>query len=172
MVKLINDHQIFSTLWEIYLEAFPPAERRTKKEMESLMKRDDFFFSGIQYENKNCGLVGYWIFEEFIYIEYLAMHSSSRGSGAGSKFIESFKDKFKGQKIILEVEHPLTEIQKRRVGFYERNGFHFNDEAFIQPQFSNECKEDITLNIMSFPKILKKKEFDNVKQILFERVYQ
>lgn len=171
MVKLIDGYHIFGTLWEIYLEAFPPAERRSEKELLSLMELDNFFFSGIQYEGKNCGLVGYWIFDEFIYIEYLAMHPSSRGSGAGSKLLKYFQEHFLNKKIILEVEHPVDDIQKRRVGFYERNGFHFNDESFIQPQFSNDGEEEIILNIMSYPLMLNKEKFKETKSILFDKVY-
>ncbi|NME70523.1 GNAT family N-acetyltransferase [Flammeovirga aprica] len=171
MVKLIDGDQIFGTLWEIYLEAFSPAERRSRKDLLGNMELDNYYFNGIQFKDKNCGLVGYWVFEEFVYIEYLAMKSSNRGSGAGSKFLEFFIEKFKDRTIILEVEHPVTNIQKRRVNFYKRNGFFYNKGSFIQPQYNEDIKEEVELNIMSYPAKMDKEKLEKTKEILFERVY-
>ncbi|MBD0400909.1 GNAT family N-acetyltransferase [Flammeovirga sp. EKP202] len=171
MVKLIDGSQIFGTLWEIYLEAFSPAERRSRKDLIDTMELKNYFFNGIKFKGNNCGLVGFWVFDEFIYIEYLAMKSSTRGSGAGSKFLEHFKNIFGKRKIILEVEHPVTNMQIRRVNFYKRNGFFYNKGSFIQPKYNEEIKEDVELNIMSYPKKLEKEELAKVKEILFERVY-
>ena len=173
MVKLIDGSEIFSTLMEINSEAFPPAERRSEEKFLRLMKLENFFLEGIEYEGKTYGMVAYWIFDDFIFIDYLAMHSSSRGSGLGTKFLSFFKEKFTGKQIILEIEHPETEIQKRRVCFYERNGFHYNDEIFVMPQISgNSNEEKVLLNIMSLPHILTKNEYDNVIKTLIENVYK
>ena len=39
--------------------------------------------------------------------------------------------------VLLEVEMPETDFARRRIGFYERNGFRVRDEfKYIQPPYS------------------------------------
>ena len=61
--------------------------------------------------------------------------------------------------IILEVEFPETEIQMKRIRFYENLGFKVNSYSYSQPSYHNaEC---VPLQILSFPEVLSKSEFDN-----------
>ncbi|AZQ61632.1 GNAT family N-acetyltransferase [Flammeovirga pectinis] len=170
MVELIDASENFNALWDIYLEAFPRDEQRPKEEIISLMDTPNFYFEGIYVEKKCCGLVCYRELGDFIFIEYLAMHANSRGSGAGSAFLHYFIEKYNGEKIILEVEHPVEDIQKRRVGFYERKGFHYNDKIFMAPQ-TIEGGQELPLNFMSYPLLLGTQEYEQVKKLLLDKVY-
>ncbi|WP_245894322.1 GNAT family N-acetyltransferase [Planomicrobium soli] len=60
---------------------------------------------------------------DFLFIDYILVHSSSRGSGLGSKIIERVKKKNKA--IILEVD-PISQEDPetaKRVRFYQKQNF-------------------------------------------------
>lgn len=45
-----------------------------------------------------------------------------------------------GKPVLLEVEPPLGEMEQRRIGFYERLGFHLNPYAYVQPLCVREMR--------------------------------
>ena len=51
-------------------------------------------------------------------------------------------------RICLEVELPETEMAARRIGFYERNGFYYNDYFYMQPPIA-EGRNAIPLRLMT-----------------------
>ena len=53
--------------------------------------------------------------------------------------------------ILLEAEPPLTEIARRRIGFYERAGFEIIDADYIQPPYE-ETGRGVPLYLMAYNK--------------------
>lgn len=47
----------------------------------------------------------------------------------------------KAGKVVLEVELPEDSLKKRRIGFYERHGFTFNEYPYIQPPMGEDRHE-------------------------------
>ena len=76
----------------------------------------------------------------------------------------------KAGKVVLEVELPEDSLKKRRIGFYERHGFTFNEYPYIQPPMG-EDRHEIPLLIMSAPEPLSEDEFQSVRTELYESVY-
>ena len=76
----------------------------------------------------------------------------------------------KAGKVVLEVELPEDSLKKRRIGFYERHGFTFNEYPYIQPPMG-EDRHEIPLRIMSAPEPLSEDEFQSVRTELYESVY-
>ena len=76
----------------------------------------------------------------------------------------------KAGKVVLEVELPEDSLKKRRIGFYERHGFAFNEYPYIQPPMG-EDRHEIPLRIMSAPEPLSEDEFQSVRTELYESVY-
>ncbi|MBO7288483.1 MAG: hypothetical protein J6V03_00640, partial [Clostridia bacterium] len=72
--------------------------------------------------------------------------------------------------ICLEVEPPQSEITKRRVGFYKRNGFYLNEYPYIQPPISNG-KNPVPLMIMTSGHKVNRKEFNLIKEYIYRNVY-
>ena len=83
--------------------------------------------------------------------------------------LETIKNHFNST-VILEVELPYNEMNKRRIAFYERNGFNFNDFEYFQVPL-NEGDKPLPLRIMSCPEKITKQEFEVIRQKLKNAVY-
>ena len=97
------------------------------------------------------------------------MDSTFRNRGCGSLVLNEVKNKTE-KLICLEVEPPETEISKRRVEFYKRNGFFLNNYPYMQPPIS-KGKSMIPLMIMTSNRSINVNEFTNIKKILYKNVY-
>ena len=110
-----------------------------------------------------------WEFDDFIYVEHLAVDSKLRGRGVGSELIKNYLNRC-DKRVFLEVEPPNCEISKKRVSFYEKLGFSFNDFYYLQ-QPLNHGDSPFRLNIMSYPESIGEKEFDKYKKDIYKDVY-
>ena len=66
------------------------------------------------------------------YGEHLAVNERGRNGGIGSFIFNWCLEHLKG-KHVLEVEVPDEEIKRRRINFYKRLGFYYNEYEYIQP---------------------------------------
>lgn len=119
----------------IYLSSFPPEERR---DWQDVIRRNgkDLNILTIQSE-QSCeptGLLTYWLFDDFVYIEHFAVAASSRGAGVGSKALQAFITASKVP-VLLEVEPPETDDAVRRIAFYSRHGLDVISTGYIQPPY-------------------------------------
>lgn len=111
-----------------------------------------------------------WDFDDFAFIEHLAVKPECRGSGLGSRLLQDLCSLL-SKPICLEVELPDSELARRRIGFYQRNGFCLNSYAYIQPAMA-EGQNSVPLRIMSFPNPVTSQEFTSLRNTLYRRVYQ
>ena len=103
------------------------------------------------------------------WMKHFAVSEKARNSGIGGKMLEELARQ-KAGKVVLEVELPEDSLKKRRIGFYERHGFTFNEYPYIQPPMG-EDRHEIPLRIMSAPEPLSEDEFQSVRTELYESVY-
>ncbi|MNY54601.1 hypothetical protein D3C86_1904940 [compost metagenome] len=73
--------------------------------------------------------------------------------------------------MLLEVEPPAGELEQRRIGFYERLGFHLNPYDYVQPPLRTG-QPDLPLRIMTYPRPIRKSEFQLYREILYTEVYK
>ena len=153
----------------LYESAFPKEERRDADEQERIQKKTDYHFDFILEEEADApvGLMLYWETEEFIFLEHFTTKNELRNQGYGSRALALLKEK--GKKVILEIEPPVDELTMRRKGFYERNGFHFNEHFHIQPKYRHG-DEDLELKIMSCPDVISREEYDAFYAYLMREV--
>ena len=117
-----------------------------------------------------AGFLAVWEFESFTYIEHFAVDPVLRNSGTGSAMLQELVRKYQKQ-ICLEVELPEDELTRRRIGFYERNGFVFNEYPYIQPPIS-KGKSPVPLRIMTYGSAITQDTFEEMKRVLYQRVYK
>ena len=159
----------FEEIWEIYVEAFPIDERRSRQSQWRLFNTAQYKI--VPYHKNKClvGFMGIWEFSRFTFIEHFAVKKEFRGSGYGTEMLnELLKDD--NRKIILEVEPPEDEIAQRRIGFYQRNGFFLNPYAYVQPPYE-DGQNPLTLLLMSFPNPLTREAFDETEKMIYKFVY-
>ena len=73
--------------------------------------------------------------------------------------------------MCLEVEPPEDDLTKRRVAFYERNGFVLNHYPYIQPSVS-KGRPSVPLLIMTYGRAIEEVEYLGMKKVVYERVYK
>lgn len=120
----------------LYLDAFPPAERRPWESISAggstpllmAIKSDD---------DALLGLLSFWDFVDFVYIEHLAVDPAQRGAGVGAAALKLLRESC-GRPLLLEVEPPADDnpTAARRIAFYRRNGFDVLPYPYIQPPYA------------------------------------
>ncbi len=138
-------------LFSLLETAFPPEERRSRKDMLCILAESESFHpQAIYADGKKAGILTYWTFPDFWFIEHLAILPELRGCGYGKETLLQFKPLAGGLPIILEVEPPENRTAERRIAFYRTCGFHLSDESYEQPPYSKDGQA-IPLRIMSSP---------------------
>jgi GNAT superfamily N-acetyltransferase len=159
----------FSSVYKRLIDAFPYEERRDESDEEKCFLKKEFNFCEITDDGENVGLIVFWLFSEFLFVEHIAINKEVRSKGYGSKTIEVLKEKY-NLPIILEAEAPKTETQKKRIKFYENLGFNVNPYDYTQQSY--HASEGVPLLILSFPEVLSRSEFDEFFRTTRDVVYE
>lgn len=169
MIKKL-DVTKFSEMYTIMEESFPPDERRPYEEQKALFENEYYnVYADIDNETVK-GFVAMWNFREFLFIEHFAVNPDYRNQGTGAKILGEVTALY-NKPACLEVEPPKDKLSKRRIGFYERNGFFLNEYPYTQPPIS-KGKNSVPLMIMSYGKSLSEAEFHIIKETLYREVYK
>ena len=156
----------FKQIWEIYEYSFPQDERRNLKSQIKLFKNDNYFFYAV-YDSGLVGIISFWDFKDFIFVEHLAIKKDIRGKGFGKKLLKTFIST-KNKKIILEVKVPDT--KPSGIKFYKGLGFKLNKYRYIQPPYDKD-KNPVRMIIMSYPKTILPSEFSVIRKKIHKSVY-
>lgn len=121
-IRLEKSDNYLNYIKDLYEEAFPDNERCDFNYL--LNERYANFEIFVVTDKKNfIGFIFVAIHKNIAYVNYFAIKEEFRNCGYGSKALKLLESKFKGYDILLSVEKPVTEIQKRRLKFYQRNNF-------------------------------------------------
>ncbi|MBS5302087.1 MAG: GNAT family N-acetyltransferase [Clostridium sp.] len=164
MLQRINETN-FPEIYRIMQASFSDDEYRPYDEQLALFEEPEY---RIYY--MPAGFLAVWEFESFIYIEHFAVDPALRNSGTGSAMLQELVKQYQ-KPICLEVELPEDELTRRRIGFYERNGFVFNEYPYIQPPIS-KGKSPVPLRIMTYGSAITQDTFEEMKRVLYQRVYK
>ncbi|MEC0128379.1 GNAT family N-acetyltransferase [Paenibacillus pabuli] len=160
----------FDQVFSIMKQSFPESEYREYSKQKELLANSHYrLFTEVNEQNEVIGFLAAWEFEEFRYVENVAVSPAIRGGGIGKKMMNHFMQQ-SDKPIILEVELPENELKRRRIGFYERLGFHLEDYAYVQPAL-RVGQDALPLRIMSYPARMTSIEFEAMKKILYKEVY-
>ncbi|QHL89127.1 GNAT family N-acetyltransferase [Nibribacter ruber] len=161
---------VFAQAWQLYEEAFPPEERRSLPQQDTLLQEPAYSFNAIFHKKDLVGILGFWQLPSVVFLEHFAIHAAGRGQGLGEKVLQQFLAESSAP-VVLEVEPPATELARRRIRFYERLGFLLHSFPYQQPPYSPE-KPWVPLQLMSFPKALALPAFETMVQDLYRQVYK
>ncbi len=164
-----ND-KYFHEAWELYLSAFPEEERRDIEYQSEVLSNEAYHCEVVMSDGSLVGILFWWELPSSIYIEHLATLPSLRGAGIGADIIKELQASTQ-KPIILEVELPEGEIERRRIGFYERLGFHLSEAPYAHPSYSTESDELVILALMSYPNAIGIAEAEEFKAEAFPLVH-
>ena len=160
-----SDHSHFAQ--ELFEEAFPEQERPP---FSSLRQRDAGKFHFLVAENGDdpVGILTYWTFDEFVYIEHFAIAEELRNQGLGKAVFLNFLSQ-QTEQVVLEIELPNTEEADHRLEFYASMGFYQNPQPYVQPSYWGDGRT-VPMIIMSKYE-LDDDEFDEIRNLIYREVY-
>ena len=160
----------FPKVYGIMEQSFPKEERRSYEGQLALMERGNYRIYGV--EGPTGGLRGFmavWELKGYCFLEHFAVSPTERNSGLGTGMLGELKELYR-EPICLEAEPPVDEITRRRVAFYERNGFYLHAYPYQQPSLG-EGRSPVPLQIMTTEERLTPEAFETLKKTLYTQVY-
>lgn len=164
-------------LEQLWLASFPRNERRdTDAQRNNVDSRANFHCLLADDNGEPVGFITYWHFGDFCYGEHLATDPACRNKGYGAKILAALRAHLDTHHVadipfVLEVEMPTNELSRRRIAFYERNGFTLWDRyAYIQPPYRPTDKP-LPMLLMAWGNINPAQRFAYVKATIHRHVY-
>ncbi|AIQ50724.1 GNAT family N-acetyltransferase [Paenibacillus sp. FSL R7-0331] len=161
----------FDEIFSIMEDSFPESEFRTYSGQKALLDNPHYRISTRQDDGgRIIAFLAAWEFPELRFVEHIAVSPDIRGGGTGKLLMNSYLAR-SDTPVLLEVEPPDGELERRRIGFYERLGFHLNPFDYVQPPL-RPGQQDLPLRIMTYPHPLQAAEFQQYREILYSKVYK
>lgn len=161
----------FEKVYPILEEAFPVEELREMGRQKALLDKPQYRLYGMKHKSgSRQGVIAMWDFDDFIYIEHFAINPKFRNGGFGGKKLDEIINSV-GKPVVLEVEVPEDELAKRRVEFYERHGFFYNDFPYLQPPM-RAGQGMLPLRFMTFPEKISEDIYKRYKNLIHKVVYE
>lgn len=153
-----TDDPYFKSFWGIYNDNFPLIEKRVINQQKEIFVHSAYRVIGFLSNQKLKAFIAYWTFDEFTFIEHLAIDKTEQGKGLGSNILNDFLKK-NTTPVILEIEHPQDKQTNKRLNFYQNMGFVKNQFDHFQPPFH---RGDLPLNllILSYQKEISQELYD------------
>lgn len=165
-----SNMQHYKFMEELLIESFPPEEyRQLDKLREYTDKKNNFVNNIIFNDELPIGFITYWDLDNFYYIEHFATNKALRNGGYGKLSIEHFCH-LSDRPIVLEVEKPKNEMAKRRINFYQRQGFKLWHKEYFQPPYKEE-DHNIPMYLMVYGNLNEKTDYEEVKTQIHNIVY-
>jgi ribosomal protein S18 acetylase RimI-like enzyme len=168
-LKKIESEAEFEAIKNLYLTAFPPNERRELDELKKQIYNENCNVNLIFAGEKIAGFVILWNFTDFVFPEHFAIEPGLRGLGTGEKTLSEIISLYQ-KTVILETELPADEISRRRIGFYERNGFHLLERQYFQPSYDG-IKPEVEMKLMCSSANISPEKLEKYIQQIREKVY-
>lgn len=164
------DNQLYAQLCGLYTESFPEIERRDIKQLDRLVETSDrmHFNAILEDDGRPAGLMIFWDFGKFVYLEHFAIFPHMRNGGIGKRTLDLLSSATDKPQV-LEAEPADDGMAGRRIEFYRRNGFEVIEKEYEQPSY-RENGEGMPLWIMSdsvFEKDMIKEIAETIKQEVY-----
>lgn len=164
------DTALYSFMENLMTASFPPEEYRSLDELRRYTDSKNHFHNNVIFHNDTpVGLITYWDFGHFYYVEHFAIDPAQRNGGHG-KNVLSHLCQLLEHPIILEVEEPTEEMAQRRINFYQRHGFTLWEKPYQQPPYKSGDSY-LPMLLMAYGDLKCEKDFDTVKGQIYREVY-
>lgn len=159
----------FEKIYTILSSSLPQCEMRSKEKQRQLLSDDRYHIITAEDNGEIVGFIALWKLTGVYFIEHFAVDNTKRNCGIGAGLLEYCINVF--APVVLEVEPENSSPEaRRRIGFYKRNGFAYNDYEYYQPPMQDGF-DLLPLKIMSYPDILDVNDFEKVRSILYREIY-
>lgn len=154
-------------VWDLYEVSFPTAEKRKEEDHKRAMQHPQFHPMSIWEGDKLIGILFYWEWDNYRYLEYFAILPELRGKGYGTRILRYLRNN--NHTIVLEIDPLRNELSVRRLQFYERLGFALTPYRFNHLPYRLETETEELL-ILTYPKMINQVEYNNFLEFIEESV--
>lgn len=134
--ELERNDVLIEEAMDLYAGSFPWYENRSREaHMKAMTDKEFHCKAAVSDGGSLIGLLFYWLHDNILFVEHLAVHPDMRGQNFGNKILERLIGANPGKTILLEIDPPRDDISMRRLRFYERLGFVVNDIEYEHPSF-------------------------------------
>ena len=171
-----TSHKGYAFVEELMNDAFPIEERRDNDKQRAKTDHNPLFTVHLITDEKedgsvvNVGFITSWNLGKFHFLEHFATGPEVRNMGYGKQVLSMVIEQMSGL-IILEVEEPEDELSRRRIGFYERNGFKICPNEYMQPPYRPN-NDSLPLKLMYRGQESLDADFEYVRDTLYREVYE
>lgn len=164
------DTALYAYMEKLIVTSFPPEEYRELKELRNYTDTKPNFHNNVILQDETpIGLITYWDFGTFCYIEHFAIDPHLRNGGYGKEVLNRLCNLLK-RPVVLEVEMPEEEMAQRRIRFYQRQGFILWEKPYIQPPY--KAGDDyLPMRLMAYGDLQCDKDYESVKEHIYRKVY-
>lgn len=162
-----DDTDRWDKVWTLYEESFPLAEKRKKDDHLRAMEDNRFYPLSAWDGEKLIGLMFFWEWDSYRYLEFLAVNPELRGQSFGSQMLRTLRDS--SHTIILEIDPLSNELSVRRLQFYERAGYTLTPYRFLHLPYRLDAAPQELL-ILSYPSMITKGQHADFVQFVNEEV--
>ena len=106
----------------------------------------------------------------FYYAEHFAIDPTQRNGGYGKAVLQHLCQLL-DKPIVLEVEEPDEDMARRRIGFYQRNGFVLWDNEYRQPPYK-PGDPYLPMRLMVYGPLDSRKDYNRVVRRIYRDVYK
>ena len=150
-MKLLEiNEQEFEGIYDAMREAFPYEERRGRAAARALLSTPHYRIFHTVIGDERVGFVALWELEGLTFVEHFVTYQAYRNQGFGRQVLSLLQARYPA--LVLEAEHPDTEMAIRRLAFYARAGFVKNDYPYLQPSYHGGA--GVPLVLLSYPAAL------------------
>ena len=161
----------FEAFYRLMEKSFPVDERRPAAAARALLEEPGYrVFVARDTDGSLLGFLATWTLGEWLFFEHLAVDPERRNAGIGGRLLRDVVASA-GLRVCLEVELPTDTLKQRRIAFYERNGFFYNEQPYVQPPlFAGQGS--VPLRLMTTGGALDGADFEALRRLLYTRVYR
>ena len=172
LVRITRIHPYLTPIQGWYQTAFPPHERRPFEALVQLLPQPDMHLCALVEAGQPVGFITYWQWPDagVLFIEHFAIDPHWRGRQLGQQALTQVLS-VPAAYYLLEAERPVDDISKRRIHFYERQGFRVNAFPYAQPPYQ-PGNPAIPMKLLSRPVIHEQTLFNELSRLIEERVYR
>lgn len=171
MLKKLPDQEFYK-VYNLMRESFPRDEFRNYEGQKALLELPEYqiYIWPEPKKPEPKAFIAVWELKDFAFVEHFAVKTCCRNEGLGGRMLTEIR-KLLDCPMCLEVELPETELAKRRIAFYERNQFFFNEYPYEQPSIFEGC-DPLPLRVMTTERKVTPEEFWKIKETLYQKVYR
>jgi ribosomal protein S18 acetylase RimI-like enzyme len=172
LVRITGQHPYLTPIHGWYEASFPPEERRQFGKLLQLLPHPDMHLCALVQAGQPVGFIIYWQWPDAgeLFIEHFAIDPDRRGQQLGQQALAQVLH-IPAAYYLLEAELPTDDLSKRRIQFYERQGFQVNDFPYAQPPYQ-PGNPPIPMKLLSQPVIHAQAAFNKLSRLIEERVYR